>query len=431
MEQKRDGKFHILRTPLVVLLPLTALLLSVFGLVGASGMYREYSYDPVSEPSLVVVMKGIRDEVFPDRAMKEQFMAKTGLNRFLPSVEDELTVTLPADAASELAAGQDGSTAGVEGTKTADGGVGTATGAENATTGADASGSGTASDAQGTAASNNATDDPGDPDPDPSKQTSTVSTNEIPPEERVIPEESTCPVCEAKDYGNVSRQYQGPEGWEPEKDLLGMFALKGTYLPLEEVDESYFDDALFIGDSRVDGLADYGGLQDHATFVCRDSLTVYKLFDEQLRYKDPYGNRGTASLSKVLSFRQYGKIYLQIGINEVGLGTTKQFYEEYRTALMKIRAAQPLAILYIDGIMHVTAGRSSSDSVMNNTNIVDRNRAIATLANGKDIFYLDMNPYVCDENGNLLSELSMDHAHLKASAHGRWKDFLMEHAAVR
>ena len=98
---------------------------------------------------------------------------------------------------------------------------------------------------------------------------------------------------------------------------------------------------------------------------------------------------------------------------------------------MKIRAAQPLAILYIDGIMHVTAARSSSDAVMNNVNIVDRNKAIATLANGKDVFYLDMNPAVCDENGNLLSELSMDHAHLKAGAHTRWRDFLMSHAAVK
>jgi hypothetical protein len=81
--------------------------------------------------------------------------------------------------------------------------------------------------------------------------------------------------------------------------------------------------------------------------------------------------------------------------------------------------------------MHVSEKKSSSDEIYNNTIIVERNRAVSTLANGWNIFYIDMNSEVCDENGNLLPDLSSDGVHLYGSQYGRWKDFLMENAIVR
>ena len=41
-----------------------------------------------------------------------------------------------------------------------------------------------------------------------------------------------------------------------------------------------------------------------------------------------------------------------------------------------------------------------------------------------------MNPYVCDNNGELLPDLSGDGIHLKASAYENWDRFLMENAVV-
>ena len=46
------------------------------------------------------------------------------------------------------------------------------------------------------------------------------------------------------------------------------------------------------------------------------------------------------------------------------------------------------------------------------------------------IYYIDMNPYVCDAYGDLLPDLSGDGIHLKASAYERWDRSLMENAAV-
>ena len=47
----------------------------------------------------------------------------------------------------------------------------------------------------------------------------------------------------------------------------------GTY-EFSRVDESYFDDALFIGDSRTVGLRDYTDLSEHGEFLCETSLTI-------------------------------------------------------------------------------------------------------------------------------------------------------------
>ena len=73
---------------------------------------------------------------------------------------------------------------------------------------------------------------------------------------------------------------------------------------------------------------------------------------------------------------------------------------------------------------------SSTDPVYNNKAIVQRNKAISTLANGRSIFYIDMNADLCDENGDLKQELTGDGIHLKASACELWHKFLRKNAVV-
>ena len=107
-----------------------------------------------------------------------------------------------------------------------------------------------------------------------------------------------------------------------------------------------------------------------------------------------------------------------------------ELYAKYRELLELIREYQPDALIFIQGIMHVSYEKSSSDSCRNNTVIYQRNCAISTLANGRDIFYIDMNPYVCDESGDLYDDLSGDGIHLKAFAYENWDRSLMENAIV-
>lgn len=187
------------------------------------------------------------------------------------------------------------------------------------------------------------------------------------------------------------------------------------------VDDSYFSDAVFIGDSRTVGLHDYGGLND-STFYATVGMNIYNLWTEKFCEVD--GEKVT--LEEALKAKQYGKIYFQIGINEMGRGTLDGFMTAYEESVKKFRELQPDAVIFVQGIMKVAKEKSDKDPIFNNVGIEQRNERIAALADGKNIFYLDMNEVVCDEDGNLKSNLTFDDVHLYGSKYDIWVDYLKE-----
>ena len=73
-----------------------------------------------------------------------------------------------------------------------------------------------------------------------------------------------------------------------------------------QVDDSYFDDAVFIGDSRTVGLHDYGGL-DHSDFFATVGMNIYDL------WKDAFCevNGKKVTLEEALKAKQYKKVYFR------------------------------------------------------------------------------------------------------------------------
>ncbi len=194
-----------------------------------------------------------------------------------------------------------------------------------------------------------------------------------------------------------------------------------------EVDDDYFLDAVFIGDSRTVGLSEYcEELDTRAIFYGKISLTIYDLLTNEFVKTD----NGKISVEQALSENQFGKVYMMVGLNEIGTGTTETFVQKYSEVVNRIKELQPDAIIYIQGIMHVTAGKSDNDKYFNNANINEKNAALSELADGETVFYIDMNEAVDDENGNLRSELSFDDVHLKASSYELWHHYLLTHAVI-
>ncbi|MCI5620910.1 MAG: GDSL-type esterase/lipase family protein [Lachnospiraceae bacterium] len=192
------------------------------------------------------------------------------------------------------------------------------------------------------------------------------------------------------------------------------------------VDQSYFDDAVFIGDSRTVGLRDYSGW-DNATYYASIGLTVYDMFTEPIVEEEGR----TITVEQALQEHQFGKVYLMIGINEMGTGNVDTFMEAYEEAVEHLRELQPDAIIYVQGIMYIKKSRSDRDPIFNNPAIQERNDRIAELANNQDIFYIDVNEVVTDETGNLNPEYTYDEVHLLGKYYSVWTDFLLEHAIVK
>lgn len=202
-----------------------------------------------------------------------------------------------------------------------------------------------------------------------------------------------------------------------------------TTYDFETVTEDYFNDAVFIGDSRTVGLFEYGGIEERADFMSKTSLTIYEVFTSAFLKEEETGEKIT--IEEALKKKQYGKVYLMLGINELGTGTTETFIKEYEMVVRKLQKLQPDAVIFVEGVMRVAGTKNAEDPIFNNTNINDRNEAIKKLADQKSIFYLDVNEVVCDEEGNLNSDYTTDDIHLKAQYYAIWKQFLLEHGIVR
>lgn len=192
------------------------------------------------------------------------------------------------------------------------------------------------------------------------------------------------------------------------------------------VDDSYFADALFIGDSRTVGMYEYGGLEKISTFYASTGLTIYKMFDSKIVAVP--GQKKKITVEEALSEKQFAKIYLMIGINEMGTGTVESFMKAYGEAVQHLQQLQPDAVIYLQAIMKVTTERSAQGDYITNEGIEARNEEIAKLADDEKIFYLDVNPLICDETGGMVASYTYDGVHLKAQYIPIWLDFLKEHA---
>ena len=153
---------------------------------------------------------------------------------------------------------------------------------------------------------------------------------------------------------------------------------------------------------------------------------MYKIFDAAI--VSVPGQKRKITVEEALQDNSFAKIYLMIGINEMGTGTVETFTEKYREVVEHLQELQPEAIIYIQGIIKVTTERSDQGDYINNEGIEARNRELEKLADNSRIFYLDVNPLICDETGGLVDSYTFDGVHLKAKYIQIWKDYLKENA---
>lgn len=190
----------------------------------------------------------------------------------------------------------------------------------------------------------------------------------------------------------------------------------------QTVGKEYFDDALFIGDSRTVGISEYGDL-NNATFFANTGMSVYNVFEKNVSVPQV----GKLKLEQLLTYKKFGKIYIMLGINELGYNQEKTL-KKYKDLLKFVQEKQSNAIIYIEANLHVTAERSNKDKTINNININKINNEISKLADNEKIFFIDVNEKFDDENGNLSSNYTQDNVHIYAKYYKEWSDWLSQNA---
>lgn len=192
----------------------------------------------------------------------------------------------------------------------------------------------------------------------------------------------------------------------------------------EESDIISEDKSLFIGDSRAVGLMEYSQMEK-VDFFCNVGMSVFNIHDDSINIP----NIGKMSLSELLDNQKYDKVYIMLGINEMGYNFEK-IIEKYQELIQFIKEKEPNAKILLQANLHVTSERSNSDDIFNNKSINRLNTALSKLADNKDIFYLDVNPLFDDENGNLSADKSSDNTHLYAKYYKDWGQWIIDQTTL-
>ncbi len=182
--------------------------------------------------------------------------------------------------------------------------------------------------------------------------------------------------------------------------------------------KDYFTDALFIGDSRTVGIAEYGTIKN-ATYFANTGMSVYNIWSKKI----DISSIGKVSLGELLDKKNFGKVYIMLGINEIGYNMS-QTAKKYQELLKYVNTKQPKAIIYLQANLHVTKEKSDSDKTINNTRINKLNSVISKMANNKNIFYLDVNSIFDDSSGNLRADYTSDKVHIYGKYYKQWTEWI-------
>ena len=192
----------------------------------------------------------------------------------------------------------------------------------------------------------------------------------------------------------------------------------------EAVDAAWYDDAVFLGDSRLDGFRLYAGPSGAAYFTEAGAKTLS--IQEKNTERLPDGSK--VPILKALEGKTFSKIYLNLGMNNLGdYDIQKEFIDAYADDIDRIRAIQPDCDIYLMTLFPVTAEQEAKGSYVNNKAISDLNDCIRSLAAEKGAYLLEVDTLLRDENGDLPAECSFDGIHLTPDACKLWRQYLDTH----
>lgn len=192
----------------------------------------------------------------------------------------------------------------------------------------------------------------------------------------------------------------------------------GVVPELEAVDNSYFDDAVFVGDSLTIGIQNFSGF--NAEFLCMGGLNTKNIDSAVLP-------SGKTTLQSIYAREHLGKIYIMMGTNEIVYDDPDGFITRYGEFIDKIREKFPNAMIYIESIMPVTKDYSNSTGIKNEK-IPPCNEKLLKMAKEKNCYYIDVNSYFKGEDGFLPDNIGSDGVHLGPDKYREFAEYLKKHA---
>lgn len=191
----------------------------------------------------------------------------------------------------------------------------------------------------------------------------------------------------------------------------------------KSVDENYFSDAVFIGDSRTEGFILNNGLTAKVNSYTHKGLTVDTIFNDKIINM----NGKKLTIMEALKETSFSKVYIMLGINETGWVYSDMFINKYEKVIDEIKKINSKCTIYIESIIPVTEQVSNEHQYINNVKINEYNSLIKEMAEEKGIYYLNVQEALINENGVLPDEAATDGIHLNRKYCEKWFEYLKNH----
>lgn len=198
------------------------------------------------------------------------------------------------------------------------------------------------------------------------------------------------------------------------------------------VDASFFDDAVFVGDSVSLKLTNYHlstAALGNAAFLTSGSLGVanamWDLNREDAVHPSYQGETVTVVDGIAKTGRQ--KVYLMLGINDLGLYGVEGTVENFKTLTADILAKSPDVTLYIQSVTPLYDDYGS----LTNAKVNEYNALISEYCREQGWYFVDVASVLRDANGKLPLDYCSDPdnmgIHFTDLACEIWVDYLRTH----
>lgn len=205
-----------------------------------------------------------------------------------------------------------------------------------------------------------------------------------------------------------------------------------------QVDDSYFNDAVFIGDSISYGFELYvtekrangETVLGEAKFLTSGSLSYgNSLWDVSDESVHPTYNGVKMKLEDAIAQIKPGKIYILLGTNDVALYGVEQTIANADTEISRMLEASPGAEIFIMSTTpKYSPAESDVDGALNNADIDALNVAMRNFAVEKGYNFMNIAPLFKDETGGLAADYCSDTEgmgiHFTSAAYDIWLNFL-------
>ena len=190
----------------------------------------------------------------------------------------------------------------------------------------------------------------------------------------------------------------------------------------QTVDSSFFDDAVFVGDSISLKLSQYAassGALGRAKFLVIGSFGVNNAVNDHPDTRVTYQGVKYQDIEEAIKATGAKKMFIMFGMNDIGLHGIDKTITNWGVLVDLIRSQCPDIAIYIQSMTPIWTGGEKGK--LNNANVLKYNEKLQNFAQNNGCKYIDIHPYMQDSTGGLATVFCSDkYVHLTNEGAQRW-----------